>query len=644
MNFSSQGGNYVGGNNFGNYSGSIFLGGGKNYGGNNLGGGNHSNVGGNNFGNNHGSNFLGGNTGFGGMPHQPVGKDGNFREKGTPAHQHGGSQGTFHQHGGAPPVLAPPNSYPCQDGVSANCKRCGHTNHIAAYKCDTCNLNLRSGDFPSAPPPGNHGASPPGNQQHQSFQPLQNQQPQWQGPNFAAKTAPEFSQQPQYKGGQHQTKGGGKGQIKWCHECGFQNPHYYKWCQSCHVQLSHSGKGNPASTVQGGSANGNFVQQGYVSGNGNFVNGGQGSQVNRNLGKGNLGSQGKGNLAGEGDLKGGKSHGGPAYHQPYPLDPQRFAHENYLYPGRIPRCFEVSFEFGTYIPPCNLSLNAQWKTSCDYLNNVKAMQSKIDNYRVFLKSAEDKLLNSALPAWKHHRELEQSMLDLPEHAKNLHPAPLHKLAELCYDQIVDSDLKEQFQTLMIQILQDGSINQPGGSVTPPDPGAPHAAEAYDVADDDEEMPAFNESFEIPQWVESAQVQHVDDPDEEQYLHDLLEEITPQLPKRQRISGKKSETVLRPAFLKQAAAQRFIPAEEINTASLAAPVSKGNTGKGKGGVIHNLDNPDVISSEEFSEKDFDLSKRERAKLAKDTRRKEALQAASTSSPSQARKSVNKSKKR
>ena len=153
------------------------------------------------------------------------------------------------------------------------------------------------------------------------------------------------------------------------------------------------------------------------------------------------------------------------------------------------------------------------------------------------------------------------------------------------------------------------------------------------------MIELNDSFEIPQF--QPQLPRVTDPDEEAYLNELLEEVTPQLPKRQRLRSKQGEADIRHRFLKAVAASRFQDAADVNVEQLRG------VGKGKGQskqVSHDLDNPE-ISSEEFgmSDSDFALTKREKRAKDKADRLKHAIAAASTASPAHTRKTAGKIKK-
>ena len=66
----------------------------------------------------------------------------------------------------------------------------------------------------------------------------------------------------------------------------------------------------------------------------------------------------------------------PPHHS---LDPARFVSEQTLFPGRIPRFFEVQFDLGQYIPATKMSPELQWKSCCEFLSSAEAMQAKIDN-------------------------------------------------------------------------------------------------------------------------------------------------------------------------------------------------------------------------------------------------------------------------
>jgi len=568
----------------------------------------------------------------------------------------------FHQ-GGVPnpnaqppgaPIFGPPNSIPCANGTSAWCKRCGFSNDIKAYKCDQCNLQLLVDGYPSEPPPGNHGICSSahlysgGAQQHggpQQFggdavskgggiaQQFRGGAQQCGGAQQLGGGAQQYNGGPQqFSGGAHSKggKSGGKGvQVKWCLDCGQQNPYFHKWCNTCHAQLPHSGKGNVAPHVAYTQLQSNTnVQQG--GGNrvpnqwpppgapaGSWQNG---SWIPQG------GAMQKGNQQlGTPQQQGGTQHQKGGQQQPYSLEPQRFNQESAMYPGRIPRCFAVGFEAGQYIAPVNLPPVAQWKSNCEYLNHIKLIQSKVETYKDFLKDVEMKLLSCALPAWKHHKELESTMDGLPDAAKGLHTPPLHLLAELMFDQIDDEEKKSAFESLVLDILKDQA------SPTPPSSPRPHQHHSGSDPDQHMEPIEIDESFEIPQWV-PAQCNEVLDPSEVEYLREMEEELTPCLPKRQRLFSKTPHNV---AVLGK------------TTHTGGAQHNQGATGKGKGSVSHDRNNAihrDKHNGGSSSDDDSDakLTKREK-KAADKQRRRDALLAASPSCASQARKSINKPKK-
>jgi len=627
--------------------------------------------------NNNSGGFVGPNNNGHGYPMANNGgyvKSGNVKGNAFP---NVGNGNAFHQ-GGVPnpnvqqpgaPIFGPPNSTPCANGTTAWCKRCGFSNDIGAHKCDQCNLQLLVGGYPSEPPPGNNGApSVPGGahynasqqsvgaqqykgiaQQYQGAQQFNggaqhsHDAQQFKGSATQYKGAQQFSSgTQQYKGGAHlnasQQSGGqlyngalqfngpcngggkanGKGvQVKWCQDCGQQNPHYHKWCNTCHAQLPHSGKGNGAPHVAYApfQSNGPNYYGAQPQPNGTFQKSPQQPQPTAR-------SQ-----------------------QPHNLDSQRFSQETSMYPGRIPRCFAVTFESGNYIAPVNLSAMAQWKANCEYLNHIKSMQSKIDNYKQFLKEAETKLIGYALPAWKHHKDLEETMQDLPSQAKGLHVPPLHLLAELCFDQIEDDAMKTTFENLMIDILKSTTPATPRASHEPADPAGLDASAQGPApgqwSEHDEAMGPvdLDDSFEIPQF--QGHPEQITDPNELEYMYDLLDEPTPQLPKRQRIFGKTCESTLRRNFIQQAGAVngRFVEAAAVNTATLAAPIHKG--GKGKG-VVQGGDKDIPITSEDNSDSESRMTKREK-KQAAVQRKRDAIASASTSSPNQSRKTISKPKK-
>jgi len=540
----------------------------------------------------------------------------------------GGAQLPYAQQQTQVPAFGPPNSIPCANGTSAWCKRCGAPNDIRAPKCDTCNLQLLEGGYPSEPPPGNNG----GNQYKGGTQSAFNHNGVSYGGGAPYFNAPYNSgaqhNGAQYNGGaQHNNfqsggahlkgggKSGGKGaQVKWCQDCGQQNPHFHRWCNTCHSALPHSGKGNPSSQVSYTQPqhNGAFHQsalQGDAQQRGTMSQGG--AQHHNGTGTG-------------GFLKGGKyfpgganpqSHAISGPQQPYNLDSQRFIQESSLYPGRIPRCFEVGFEAGQYIAPVNLSSMAQWKTNCEYLNHIKMIQSKVETYKDFLKNVEMKLLSCALPAWKHHKELESSMQNLPDAAKGLHTPPLHLLAELMFDQINDDEKKSAFETLVVDILKD--------QASPTPPASPMPRQQPPDENQDQHMEAINidDSFEIPQWV-PAQDLEVLDPSEIEYLREMEEELTPCLPKRQRMFCKTPHNI---AALGKSAHLSVGPPAGKDKGNATIPPNGGN-----------------VSGSSDDDSEAKLTKREKKAAAKQ-RKKEALAAASPATPSNARKSIIKPKK-
>jgi len=537
------------------------------------------------------------------------------------------------------PSFGPPNSIPCANGTSAWCKRCGAPNDIRAPKCDTCNLQLLVGGYPSEPPPGNNGGnqykgahffggkqqpSIPYNSGAQRSGPPQGDVQNSGGLSFggaqhysgAQHTSVPFNGGPQFIGAQNvsvPTKGGGKGggkgtYSKWCQGCGQQNPHFHKWCNACHLPLPHTGKGNSPPQVQ-------FHQQPPNNAFHQSAPHGGAHQPG-----GDQPPHGKGAVR---FVKGGypgsdspQSHAKGGQQQPYNLDPHRFGLESSLYPGRIPRCFEVGFEAGQYIAPVNLSPVAQWKANCEYLNHIKMIQTKVDNYKNYLKEAEAKLLSLALPAWKHHKELESTVVDLPNAAKGLHTPPLHLLAEIMFDQINDDDKKTAFEALVIDILKDQAQPTPLASPAPRD-------QYVEEADQQMEPIDVDESFEIPQWVPAQQVE-VLDPNEVEYLRELEEELTPCLPKRQRLFEKTPNN--------------------IAVLGKTAQAEQSHVGKGKGcGNQGRKDAQQHLgASSSDDDSDTKMTKREKREAAKQ-RKKDALLAATPASAAQTRKSINKPKK-
>jgi len=253
----------------------------------------------------------------------------------------------------------------------------------------------------------------------------------------------------------------------------------------------------------------------------------------------------------------------------------------------------------------------------------------------FLKEADAKLLCCALPAWKHHKEMEAKFPCIPDAAKGHHHAPLHAIAELMYDQIDDPGMQKQFETLVQDILHmKASPTPPASPRGAPPNSAINADGDYGDDDEDENMGCpdlddcwqspedinLDDSFEIPQFVPVAQVT---DPQEIAYLQELSSEMeTPVLPgKYRRISGK--------------------------TNNNEALLGKGK-GSSSGHAVRNEAtsiSPAVAKPAPLSDEDSDtrLTKNEKKKKkAKQAAKQAALRSASTSSPVQSRKSITKKK--
>jgi len=496
----------------------------------------------------------------------------------SPWQNGGGSKGGNVQK----PAFAPPNSTPYANGETAWCNRCGTSNHVKASQCSHCNLALlvsgynKGGvPFPSEPPPGNHALHSAPQQSVYAI-----------GGQHKGNTHAPLQQSDQQLGGQYNatksSKGGGKGfrSAKWCQQCGHPNKPFHTWCNSCHAQLPYTGKGGDPTVHQQGPG----VAQGQ-----------------------------------EVFLKGGKYFPGgakppaptPGQQAPYSLDPQRFSAESTLYPGRIPRCFEVNFEVGQYIAPVNLSPIQQWKTNVEYLNHIKMMQSKVDTYKSFLQNVENKLIAQGLPAWKHHKEMEANLADLPNQALGRHNPPLHLVAQLLSDQITDNNQKSKFNMLMTEILhaQAPPTPRPHHAQTPPHAAGPDFSDQDDGYEDDQYMEPvnLNESFEIPQW--QAPPEEIVDEAELEYLAYLQDEPTPCLPKRQRIHGK----------------------TQHNDAIL------GRRGQG-------MPSEAELPPAPPSDSDLESMSKSDKKAELKRRKKAAQQQAATTSPSHSRKTINKPKQR
>jgi len=245
---------------------------------------------------------------------------------------------------------------------------------------------------------------------------------------------------------------------------------------------------------------------------------------------------------------------------------------------------------------------------------LKAIQTKIDCYMDFLKTAQSKLITCGLPAWKHRKELESLVPDLPNAAKGLHRPPAHMLAEVLCEQINDPTKKDHYAQVLGELVF--LLSEP----TPmPSPRA--SPQEYQIDQDDEfqddvfmEQQEASDSFEIPQL--AARPEEVTSESELAYLRELEAEIeTPVLPKRQRITGKTPHNMAMMGKGKGSASE----------ASRASPAMAGP----------------VPSSDDDSS--LTLSKREKREAAKQ-RKKDALLAASPPTAHNTRKSINKPKQR
>jgi len=508
------------------------------------------------------------------------------------------------------PQLGPPNSTPNANGQSARCNRCGTNNHIQAPFCCECNLALLTTGYskggvpyPTEPPPGNHvlGQSfcqhvPHPQQGHrlQHNNNVQSNGASYQYNGYGGNSGYNTYDGNGCKNNQHVSgKGfsGGKGNpaTKWCNQCGHPNKPFHNWCNSCHAQLPYTGKGGDSQLQP---------QAGVAQGSQVFLKGGQ-TYFPGGAKPGTLST--------------------PGLQAPYALDPQQFAAETAKYPARIPRCFEVSFEMGQYVAPVNLAPIQMWKTNVEYLNHLKLMQSKIDNYKAFLHTVENKVITLGLPAWKHHKELEKSIPDLPDAAKGLHNPPLHIVAQVLGDQISNPGQKAQFDALMLDILNDQTppTPRPCPASTMGDPAQEQLSDQGDFQDDCFMAPMdtvdLDESFEIPQWQGHPQGCEITDQAELDYLSFLQDGPTPCLPKRQRLHSKtpNNEAIMGRSNGKVAAQSKDAPSQPVG---------------------HSSDSD--LDSMSKTEKKAELKRRKKA----------AQQQAATSSLSHSRKSINKPKQR
>ena len=122
---------------------------------------------------------------------------------------------------------------------------------------------------------------------------------------------------------------------------------------------------------------------------------------------------------------------------------QKFDQETKAFPGNIPKVFQTMFDSGKYVHPIQLNTMVKWKCVSEYLSMAKTIQSKIDNYREFLDTAERNVQLNALDAWKHKKAVENEIQDLPNGAREAHRVPFKQLCAIVLGAINNVDVRSQ---------------------------------------------------------------------------------------------------------------------------------------------------------------------------------------------------------